>query len=64
MIQLRAKSEASTSMVRGRSGWKCWRTREVVKACRRLRMATLVASDQVNLTFLPVRVVRGEARDE
>ena len=63
-IQPRAKSEASASIVSGRSGWKCWRTGAVVKDFWRLRKVAAAASDQVNRIFLRARVVRGAARNE
>ena len=62
--QPRAKSEASASMVRGRSGLKCSKTGAEVKACWRARKAASAATDQVNLTVLRVREVRGYAKEE
>ena len=63
-IHPRAKSEASTSMVRGRSGLKCSTMGAEVKACWRARKVASAGTDQVNLTALRVREVRGDAREE
>ena len=60
----KAKSEASASTVRGRSGWKCCRIGEKVNACCRPVKATAAAADQANLTALRVREVRGAVREE
>ena len=59
----RAKSEASASMVRGKSGLKCNKMGAEVKAWRAQKAAS-AATDQVNLTALRVREVRGGAREE
>ena len=60
----RAKSEASASMVRGKSGLKCNRMGAEVKACWRARKAASVDTDQVDLIALRVREVRGDASEE
>ena len=62
--QPRAKSEASASMVKDRSGLKCSKMGAEVKACCRARKVASAATDQVNLTALRVREVRGDAREE
>ena len=48
-------------MVRGSSGWKWVRMGAEVKACWRAVKAAAAAADQVNLTALRVREVRGVA---
>ena len=63
-MQPRAKSEASTSIVRGRSGWKCCRIRAKVKACWRAEEAAAAAEDQQNLAAFRVREVRGDVSEE
>ena len=63
-MQPKAKSEASASIVRGRSDWKCCRTGALVKACCSVRKAASASRDQLNLTALRVRVVRGVVREE
>ena len=62
--QPRAKSEASASIVRGRSGLKCSKMGAEVKACCRARNAASAGTDQVNLTTLRVREVKGDARED
>ena len=62
--QPRAKSEASASIVRGRSGLKCSKMGAEVKVCCRARNAASADTDQVNLIALQVREVRGDAREE
>ena len=61
-MQPSAKSEASAPIVRGRSGWKCWRIGAVVKAYCRDRKVASAANDQANLIPFRVSVVRGLAR--
>ena len=63
-MQPKAKSEASASMVWGRSGWKCCKMGVVVKACYRVRKAASASRDQADLTTLRVRVMRGVVREE
>ena len=63
-MQPTAKSEASVSIVRGRSGWKCCRIGAKVKACWRAEKAPAVAEDQQNLTAFRVREVRGDVSEE
>ena len=71
-MQPRAKSEASASIVRGRSGWKCGRMGANVKASWRARKATSASEDQLKLAAgqlitlfpshdLPVPTFRGSA---
>ena len=58
-MQPRAKSKASASIVRGRSGWKCCRIGADVKACWRAEKAAAAAEDQQNFANFRVREVRG-----
>ena len=62
--QPKAKSEVSASIVKGRSGLKCSKMGAEVKACCRARNAASACTDQVNLTALRVREVRGDAKEE
>ena len=63
-MQPKAKSEASTSIVRGRSGWRCYRIGAEVKACWRVEKAAAASEDQQNLTAFRVREVRGDVSEE
>ena len=63
-MQPRAKSEASASMVKGSSGWKCWRMGAKVKADWSAQKDASALLDQVNLTPFRVRVVRGVVSSE
>ena len=63
-MQPRAKSEASASIVRGRSGWKCCKMGANVKACCRAVKAASASEDQLNLTAFCVREVRGDVSEE
>ena len=56
-MQPKAKSEASTSIVRGWLGSKCCRMGVVVKASCRALKASSASGDQANLTVLRVREV-------
>ena len=63
-MQPSAKSEASASIVRGRSSWKCCRMGADVKACWRAEKAAAASEDQLNLTVFRVREVRGDVSQE
>ena len=63
-MQPRTKSEALASIVRGRSGWKCCKIREKVKACWRAKKADAAAEDQQNLTAFRVTEARGDVSEE
>ena len=63
-MQPRAKSEASASIVRGRSGSKCCTMGVNVKARWRAKKAAAAFDDQLNLTVFRVKEVRGDVSEE